>query len=231
MRDWLFASERPEYRRGFQCSRVKEYLEVSCKVVFLLQVFFWIVSLSLCLTGLKSIKWDKSFTATLTGCCLCHSYHLTIRQSETWISSMSYRWTLGKYKSHGLRPFLGQKDLERSFGRGVVHRKLRASTFSKGVWYRERCSTWSVADTLYYTVIDFPFLSSHLHFFAFCFLANKDKESLKSKEIICPILKYQVKIVHFFVSKSGVHGRKKKSLDIPTKYQKPASEKIWSWNH
>lgn len=64
VRDGLFAFERPEFRRGFQCSTVKEYWEVSCKVVFPLQVFFWIVSLSLCLPGLKCTKQDMSFTAT-----------------------------------------------------------------------------------------------------------------------------------------------------------------------
>lgn len=80
-----------------------------------------------------------------------------------------------------------------------------------------------MADVLYYTVIDFPFLSSHLHFCAFCFLINKDKVSLKSDEIICTILKYNLKIALLFLI-WGIW-KEKKTLDIPTKYQKPASEK------
>lgn len=140
VRDGPFAFNRPEYRRGFQCSTVK-YWEVSCKAVFLLQVFFWIVSLSLHLTRPKSIKWVKSFTATeQAALCVTATTSLSGRV-KPWIRSISYRGALGKYISYSLRSFLGQKDLERSFRRGVVHQKSRVSTFSKGVWYWERCST------------------------------------------------------------------------------------------
>lgn len=66
-----------------------------------------------------------------------------------------------------------------------------------------------MADVLYYTVIDFPFLSSHLYFCAFCFLINKDKVSLKSDEIICTILKYNLKIAHLFLNLGYLEGKKK----------------------
>lgn len=82
-----------------------------------------------------------------------------------------------------------------------------------------------MADVLSYTVIDFPFLSNLLHFCAFCFFANEDKGTLKSKEIICAILKYHLKIVHFFVSKSGVFGRRKETIRHRNKISKACLRK------
>ena len=57
------------------------------------------------------------------------------------MSSMSYGCALGKYKSLESQSFLGEKGSERSFGRDAGYSKfMRASTFSRGVRSRKRCS-------------------------------------------------------------------------------------------
>jgi len=54
---------------------------------------------------------------------------------------MSYGCALGKYKSLESQSFLGEKGSERSFGRDAGYSKfMRASTFSRGVRSRKRCS-------------------------------------------------------------------------------------------